>query len=242
MLDFGYFGPGNVADLLGKAYADYDFFIKKEWPGKHVSHLKHFTKELFHYPRKDSFPYARPKGADVMLITRWLNTVLAHGLCDTNVQRRQGVALAEQPLQDFHRPFLQTMTAGNHAALSFFRTMHQGGIWFSREVARKMSDSAHTFTDAYTTMAKLCHRADLPRFHLEPSLHYWHHFGVDWDTQLERGDPYILSCGIDNCESDEDYVGKLARLSRQVHAATVTLRSIERYLLKCRFEFTGDLA
>ena len=49
----------------------------------------------------------------------------------------------------------------------------------------------------------------LMRFHLTPSLHYFHHFAIDTWERLSQGDSNILSPNVDNCEMDEDFVGKI---------------------------------
>ena len=205
-----------------------------------MSHMKHFTKQLFHFPRLDSYPYSRPKGADVMLITRWLNRLLLYGVLDPNRGARTNVSLVRSPAQGWHQPLMQDMLDGCDAALTFFRHMHQNGIWLTRSVAKLMGECSFKFVQAYSGIAQKCYQIKLARFHMEPSLHYFHHFGVDIDIALLRGDTYIRSPGLDNCESDEDFVGRLARLSRHTHAATLPLRSCERYLLKCHAVFNDN--
>ena len=76
LLDLGYFvtaGPINNFDaLLDRAYNDFAYFVKHELPGSMVPFIKHFTRTNLHFPRAASYPYARLKGYDTMLLTRWL--------------------------------------------------------------------------------------------------------------------------------------------------------------------------
>ena len=240
LMDFGYFGDGGVEECFWVAYRDFDWFMKKEWHGKHVAHMKHFTRQLLHWPRADSFPHCRPKGSDVMLITRWLKRLLECGVYDAARAGRTGVSITLHPLQAWHAPFFRAMAAGSGAALSFFRVMHTSGIWLSRDLARQMSDNAYTFVEAYSALANLSFQAKLARFHMEPSYHFFHHYGVEYRLRIEAGEECILSCSVDGCEADEDFVGKISLLSRKVHAATVSLRVLQRYMLTCRAIFSND--
>ena len=240
LLDFKVFGQSSVEEGLELAYQDYNFFVKKEFAGKHVSHLKHFTRQILHFSKQESFPHSRPKGSDVMLITRWLSALLARGPYDPEKGGRSGRSLVSHPPQPHHAEFFRAMASGNNAALQFFRQTHTNGIWLLRSVAQDMCSAAFSFTDAYACLAKLCHQQKLARFHLEPSYHYWHHFGVEYRQRLENGDTYIYSCACDCCEADEDFVGKIAKISKAVHASTVSLRVLERYLLMCRAVFSDD--
>ena len=80
------------------------------------------------------------------------------------------------------------------------------------------------------------------RFRMEPCLHHYCHFGVDIRETLNQSPEiqWIPSPAPQNCEQDEDFVGKVARLSRKVHMMTMTRRVIERYLIKLWFEFNED--
>ena len=72
----------------------------------------------------------------------------------------------------------------------------------------------------------------LCRYHLEPSQHYFYHYNFEL-----RSHDVIMSPATENCEADEDFIGRVCRLARCVHASTTTLRVLERHLIKCYFEF-----
>ena len=61
-----------------------------------------------------------------------------------------------------------------------------------------------------------------------------------WDLQIqvERGDVSVLNYGaVYNCEANEDFIGRISRLSRRVSPRKTTLRTIERYLVGCKLAF-----
>lgn len=213
LCDLGYFiragKPTDASTLLQIAYDDFDYFMKCEWTGGHVANLKSFTKAVFHWNKLQSFPYVRPKGADVMLLQRWLCQLIHKGLFDERVNKRQERDLIANPLDPSHSPLLRLVLKAAIAGLNFFHVLHRKGIWHSRNDASAVANSSFDFCDAYAQLAKQCHTMKLMRFHLTPSLHYFHHFAIDTWERLSQGDSNILSPNVDNCEMDEDFVGKI---------------------------------
>lgn len=242
--DLGYWsspGQSNQADvLLEVAYQDFHHFMKNEWQGHHVANIKNFTRALLHWPKIKTFPYGRFKGSDCMLMIRWLAKVIQKGVLMKETNQRQGVSLLDRPLEAWHKPFLQNILLGSTASVEFFRILHTQGVWLSRETSRNLALHCYNFTNSYSGLARLCHGQGLRRFTLEPSLHYFHHYAVDVTARLQAQDSHILSPNQDNCEMDEDFVGRISRLSRAVHASTTTQRTLQRYLIKVWFVLTGQ--
>ena len=244
LLDLGYWHtPGFNAEasvLLELAYEDFNFFLKKEWPGKQVAHLKTYTKALLHWPRSNTFPYGRFKGSDCMLMIRWLRHFALHGRWVRGSAERENVDLRQRPWLPFHAPLFQQIWRGASASLEFFKLLHTNGVFLCPSIAESMAECSFQFCQAYQSLAEQCHQLDLRRYHLEPSLHYFHHYYTDLMAKVRANHPWVMSPACDNAESDEDFVGRLARLSRCCHAGSVTHRVIDRYLIKCYFSMTGQ--
>ena len=244
LADFGYWssiGQSNQADvILEAAYQDFNFFMKKERQGHQVANIKNFTKALLHWPRIKVFPCGRFKGSDCMLMIRWFVRLMQRGRFVNDTNARQGTSLAEQPLDAWHKPFLQQILLGSTAAINFFHILHTEGVWLSRKQTQVLAGHCFQFTTSYSLLARMCHARGLRRFMLEPSLHYFHHYAVDLTACLEKQHEKIMSPNQDNCECDEDFVGRISRLSRAVHASTTTQRTLERYKIKVFFVLTGQ--
>ena len=235
LCELGYWpGQGNSVDArLDRAYLDFAFYVKHEFAGKHVAHIKHFTKALMHFPRNDSYPYGRFKGSDCMLMVRWLRHMLVQGVyLESHPGGRQQRSPLNSPIEDWHGPLLSAIVTGSTCAVEFFHLMHREGIWLSRPVASQMADCIYKFNESYMCLATLCFRKGLRRFHLEPCMHAWAHFAHDISSALQQGARWIMSPGVANCEACEDFVGRVSRLTRCVHASGCTLRTVQRYMLK----------
>ena len=241
LCEFGYFPGGSeaAAEQLSRAYQGFAFFTRKEWKGRTMASMKGFTKELFHWPRRDCFPAGRFKGGDCMLMHRWLRHCMLHGFL--REESRQGISPMETPLEAWHMPFLRKIFTACEAGLRFFHLLHHGGVWLTRQTTRDLGMCAANFTQSFSTLARLCHARNMPRYHLVPALHAMHHFYMDSKKFLElpAQPKYCLSPATVNCEADEDFVGKISRLTRKVHASSTTQRTLERYLVKLWCESQG---
>ena len=231
--------PGRsvaVASALDRAYLDFEYYIKFEWTGKGVNHLKAFTKEVFHFPRVDSYPAARFKGSDTMLLCRWLRHLCAHGPVDEETMCRRHVEQQDQPFEG--RVFKEIMKA-SAGAIQFFYILHKSGIWLDAPVAQEAATSVQDFCLSYRVLANLCFERELTRFRMEPCLHHFHHFAVEIRAQLSNSISKVFSPSVHLCEADEDSVGRICRGSRCVHMASMTQRTLDRYFIKLWFEFSG---
>ena len=238
--ELGYW-PGlssNVDAILARAHEDFSHWCRYSWNGKSVPFLKALTKETLHFPKKDAYPSARFKGSDTMLLARWLLHSVRHGFFDDDPFER-GQSPLQAPREAWHRPLFLEIEKGCKAGVQYFHLMHRSGVWLSRSVAQEMGQCALLFVGAFSQLAKLCHERSMPRYHLVPSLHAMSHFHMDMKRALAIRPMarFLLSPGVTNCEQDEDFVGKIARLSRKVHARSTTERTLQRYLLKLHCEW-----
>ena len=238
--EMGYWNAENnvFANVMDRAYKDFGHFVKHDWGGPAVPHMKHFTKTNLHYPRVNSFPYARPKGSDVMLLTRWLRHLVLHGPLRDGLRTGSMVLNASEP---WHIPMLENIAMAASGALKFFRIMHNNGLWLTRGLAEALGEACFKFCESYSALAQLCHNQNLTRYSLVPSLHYYHHFYIDMKRKLANPDAkFILSPSFANCEADEDYIGKISRISRHVHPKVTNARTIDRYLVKLNLVYAGE--
>ena len=242
-IDFGLWkidGQSNdVENLLERAFQDFKFWVRHEWRGSVVNYTKSFTRQTLHFADYKKFPYARWKGSDQMLIIRWLRQVVLQGIVFHDSIARDGNSPLHFPLVEWQRPFYQAILEGCNGAINFFHEMHRKGIWLERSLAQNMSYNCKLFCKSYSSLAFLCHGRSLARFHLEPSLHVFRHFAFDLDTVLSTPTvQFVMSPSLVTCEMDEDFVGKICKTARSVHALNTNERTIDRYLLRCHDEFS----
>eukprot|EP00438_Fugacium_kawagutii_P029459 Skav209226 [mRNA] locus=scaffold293:68270:69547:- [translate_table: standard] len=239
-VDMGLFkvqGQHNDVDtLIGRAFDDFRFFIMSEWHGDGVNHTKAFTRQTLHFPENKKFPYARWKGSDQMLIIRWLRQLVLFGPVVDQFSR-SGISMVVSPPQGWNRSFFEAVFLACEASITFFHDLHHEGLWLTPMVADAMANNCLKFCEQYQRLAQLSHLRGVARFHLEPCLHTFRHFSHDIHMAMGKKCSRVFSPSAQTCEMDEDFVGKIARTSRHVHAGSMSRRTIDRYLLRCKAEF-----
>ena len=243
LCQWGYFpGPtNNIKDMLIRAFADFKWACKNE-----IAHacpnMKGFTKELFHFPRLNSFPWGGWKGSDTMLLLRWILRILRHGIKNPDAESRPQVSLTLTALDPSHIPVFEAMHDGARSSLMFFRILHQPNLWETRADTERLVQDVDLFCASYAFLAKKSMDLQLCRFHMEPSLHQFQHLGLRLKLLLENSSAErILSPCTFLCESGEDFIGRVARISRRAPPRNLCMRTLQRYLIKVHQIWSADV-
>ena len=222
----GYFDIGiddgdsrSVEERLGRAFGHFNLWCLATSKQKH---LKSFTRENLKFPKNSSLPFLSAKGADVTLVLTWLSFVLT--------------GFFENPLQQDHLPLLSAMQQTTQGFLDYIGVMHSHGLWLPRCCAKVLCRAGFRLVRGYCYLADYSVKNKLiGGYNLRPKLHYFHHSLIDMQKGLQNSSrKWFLNHAIWNCEANEDYIGRQARISRRVDARTCSLRTLERYLVKVR--------
>ena len=217
----------SVESCLERAFADFKDCCRNSL--KACPHVKMFTREILHFGKNQNFPWGGYKGSDTMLIARWLVRLLRYGAFDGST--RPQVPLARSHDEETQR-ILEAMLDGACAMVHFFQVINNAGLWLTRSDSTKAVRAIDTFCICYAFLANKHHEKREHRFHLEPSLHVYQHMSVRLQDQLDRGSQRVLSPASMLCEAGEDFIGKVARVSRRVSARLTGQRTLQRMCIQ----------
>ena len=215
------FEPGestSVEARLSRAFSKYKLWTLGA--GKNAT-LKKFTKANFNYEKKTKFAWVNAKGSEVTLLLMWLDFYITCLLA-------QPLKLAEDLVP------LKAMSQMISGSLTYIGIMHSHGCFLPRCCAKLQLEAGLSFIRGYAFMAKFCTSKGVAGYRLRPKLHYMHHMLYESQQQLQAGASFILSSSIDLCEQNEDFIGRISRVSRRAAARTSSLRTTQRYLVKVR--------
>lgn len=97
-----------------------------------------------------------------------------------------------------------------------------------------MAEGGTFFLRSYAKLAEICLREGACLYNMQPKLHYFKHILLTLDWQIEMEHERILNPVADVTYMDEDYIGRVSRLSRRVHQSQVHKRTLERVLVAAR--------
>ena len=212
----------NLDSRLERAHAQYKLYCLAS--GK-SSNLRKFSRNNFHRVKAKQFPYLPGKGADTIICCLFIEFFtrlrLHHGLRD-----------------QAHRNILAAMLETAQGALNFVGIYHSHDLFMPRSCAMMQLKCGRRLLKGYSWLAAQALGESKKLYAMKPKVHYFAHFLHDLKGQLDRNDTDILNyCAIFNCESNEDWIGRVSRLSRRVSAKLAGRRTIEHYLLACKLLF-----
>ena len=205
----------NIVDRLARAHSNFSLYCSamKEFPA-----LRGFTKGWLHLKTFMSAPWCNSKGSDSMILLRWLVWFMQLNL--------------KHPTREGCEPVLQTMLMTCVAIQAIFKILHGHGLWLRRPCASRLYIEMLRTLRGYRKCGQAALRMRTRAFILKPKCHALHHMAHAIKSSLQRGDSLVLSTEAHGCEPNEDFIGRVCRLSRRVGARVMDKRVLERYFLK----------
>ena len=111
----------------------------------------------------------------------------------------------------------------------FFRGMYKKDGLMSSAEGKELGTALLNFVQAYFWEASDSYRRGVSAFPLYPKLHACHEIAFELLHQAKSG-PWCLNPALHACATDEDFIGRMAALSRCVSPMLIPQRTIERYL------------
>ncbi|CAE7212783.1 unnamed protein product [Symbiodinium sp. CCMP2592] len=210
----------SVPECLDLMTADLRRFLAQT---RRQLHFKVITRDLLGFQKESVFPVGHwSKASDTPILMEFLLWLL-----EQHRSKMEGDQL------------LRVIYGAADAMGVFMRGVLQAGLWLTTTEATAAYEAGMHFLRSYGKCASLAFRRHLTRYNLTPKLHCWHHICLDLKRSLDRGLQYHLSPLADANFADEDFVGRVSRLSRRVSPRLQGLRTIGRYLAATRSQLTA---
>ena len=179
--------------------------------------LRSFSKRFYNMKNLMSAPWASSKASDSRLLLSWLVWYLKLNLVT--------------PTVDGHNQTLRHMLEVCESTLEI-NMLHHHGLWLPRACAQKLYASILTALRGYAYLGRAAIGYGIRSFIIKPKHHALHHVAYRLKLQLFQGSELILSPQAFSCDVNEDFIGRISRLSRRVSIKLCDLRVCQRYHLK----------
>ena len=216
----GYFDfPGfseNFPDRLERAWSSFRLWTlaNQKTPAIH-----YFSKSLFNTPNQRSFAWANVKGSDTTLMTQWVLHV---------------VRLSRESRGPVNDALEGALIEACESAIALFAVLHSHPLWMDRVCGQRCQHHLLVMIRAYRFLAMESRRLGVVGFGLKPKMHALHHISKSLKSQLQSNAPRILNPLVFSCEANESVVGHVSRIARRVSSRTVSLRVLERVLIRTK--------
>ena len=207
----------SIPDSLGLMNADLRSFLKSS---RKQVHFRTLTRDLLGYVSEAVYPTGHwSKAMDTPVLMHFLAWLLTSKFPEELRASKE----------------LRIIASACQAMSQFMHILLAGGLWLSQDEASSAAESGLYFLAAYGKLASLYFEQRACRYNLTPKLHCFHHVCMNLKVQSSKA-RFCLN-PIGECTfQDEDFVGRVSRLSRRVSPRMQCQRTIERYLTATRHE------
>ena len=216
-----YFDDGtssnSFASRLERAHGCFKLWTQSE---KKYPSLRSFTKAFLAMKTLQSAPWTNTKGSDTMLMLQWLSWFLSLQLLG--------------PPDGADVAMLKSMLRLCTATIGVFTVLHGHPLWMQRECGRRLYIEIMRVLRGYQFLGASCLGFAFRAFIQKPKNHALHHIGWSVKEQLLTGAALIINPEIYSCEPGEDFIGRVARLSRKVDVRTQGQCVFQRIFKKFR--------
>ena len=204
----------NLPDRFDRAHSNFALWCRAE--GESPS-LRSFSKSFWNMKDLVSAPYCSSKASDTVLLVKWL-----HWFVSLNIFN---------PIVDGYSEILRQMQQVCGATLGLNKT-YGHGLWMPRDCGRLFYVNCMTLLRGYTVLGRRCITMGIRAFIMKPKHHALHHLAFHIRKQLLSEASLVSNPTMTSCDSNEDFLGRISRLSRRVGFRLVDLRVIQRYFMK----------
>ena len=136
-----------------------------------------------------------------------------------------------------HHPIiLTTQASGSKALNEYVSRLYHGDLWIPKTEAKAIVHFGSHFLKVYSFLAWSSSEKGEPKFGLKPKLHMFHEILEGLKRSLCNDFSYNVLA--ETCSQDEDFVGRLAYISRHVSPRMMAMRSLERYLTQVKLAWS----
>ena len=105
-------------------------------------------------------------------------------------------------------------------------------VWMTKQQASRAGNLGLYFLRAYLRLGELAMQERLPRYPIFPKHHMLYHcFFYLASSASQFDNVYNVVC--EACSQDEDFIGKVSRVSRRSGTRAIIKGAIRRYLVCC---------
>ena len=214
----GFFGAdGDISEKLNRAHSAFVMYTRAT---SQTPALRSFSKSFMMWPKYSTFPWSNSKGSDTMMLLRWLVVQLT--------------GFQNDPDHSASCDLLEHMKKTCQAGLATFSILNSHGLHLDRHCGIMLFAELTRFIQGYRSLASI-NMSDnqFNGFALKPKLHLLRHSALELENMLNNGWSTIpMSMNAENCEQNEDLVGRVSRLSRRFDSRRLCERVLKACLLK----------
>ena len=214
---WGLFGSqGKIGEKISSAYMSFKLWCSTT---NNSPSLRSFSLALFKYTSSKSYPYANVKGSDVTLLLKWERTMAVGFLNDGSLTQEQTQVMS-------------IILSTTRVAISFYDWMNDHALFAGHSCGAVFYERGQSLINGFVWLADWAFKNSLCLYGLKPKIHFLKHMLLEVKVQLEKNDDNIMNPIMNDCQQNEDFLGRLCKSSKKIDLRVMTQRTLEFYLVK----------
>ena len=186
-------------------------------------HFKNLTRELLGCAGSSKYPTGHwSKASDTPVLVQFVFWILQ-----------------QHPAEVAQSRMLQVMSSASEAIGIFMRELLQAPLWLSPEQAQRAGEASLHFLQCYAKSVDIFYRKAECKFNLVPKLHCLHHLSLGLLDSASTGKAATNPLSY-SCFQDEDFIGRVSRLSRRISPKLLVRRTLQRYLIATKYQLSDS--
>ena len=186
-------------------------------------HFKFLTRDLLGFVSNNKYPTGHwNKASDTPVLMEFVFWILQQHATEVGQSR-----------------MLQIMSSASEAMGFFMRELLGAPLWLSVEQAHRAGQASLHFLQCYAKLVEIFYQKKDCKYNLVPKLHNMHHLSLGLLGSAFKGNKAINPISY-CCFQDEDFIGRVSRLSRRISPKLLVRRTMERYLIATRYQLSDS--
>ena len=117
-------------------------------------------------------------------------------------------------------------------AISFYDWMNDHALFAGHSCGAVFYERGQSLINGFVWLADWAFKNSLCLYGLKPKIHFLKHMLLEVKVQLEKNDDNIMNPIMNDCQQNEDFLGRLCKSSKKIDLRVMTQRTLEFYLVK----------
>ena len=216
---WGLFGhQGTINQKLESAHMSFKLWCSAT---RRTASLRSFTTALFKYPNSKAYPYpfANVKGSDCTLLLKWEQTMAVGFLNDDQLNAEQ-------------RRVMSIILSTLSVAISLYDWLNDHTLFGGPCCAAVFYERGQSLINGYVWLADWAFKNTMCLYGIKPKMHFFKHMLLESKAQVDNNDRYAMNPVMNDCQQNEDLIGRLCKSSKKIDVRVMTKRVLEFYLVK----------
>ena len=140
--------------------------------------------------------------------------------------------LNDDQLTAEQRQVMSIILSTTGVAISFYDWLNDHTLFGGPCCAAVFYERGQSLINGFVWLADWAFKNSMCLYGIKPKMHFFKHMLLEVKAQLDDNNRYVLNPVMNDCQQNEDLIGRLCKSSKKIDLRVMTKRVLEFYLVK----------